>query len=257
MIPSHVVTLSPSQRILRAGALPPRSRPHRARALALIEVLACLTISSMLLTAVAVAFRGSFNSYKDAQQRGQLLDAGRDLMYRLITDIRMADSAGPYDPNATTFNNEKTQFASQIVPGSPLSGPATGGGSGTVGIQLAKTHADSVDPTASPSNPVLITWWFNAPSRTVYMSRKTGSGAAVTTTMSNFVQSFTLYLQPVLVPANSTTNTPATVAMLTAVVSTTLANKTAAGSRILADGGQDLTLTFTDSAMPRRTFGGS
>jgi hypothetical protein len=211
----------------------------------------------MLLTAVAFAFRGSFNSYKDAQQRGQLLDAGRDFMFHLVNDIRMADSAGPYDPNVTTFNTEKTQFASQVVPGSPVSGPPSSGGSGVIGIQLAKTHADSIDPTASAANPVIITYWFDAPSRTVYMSRKTGSAAAVTYTVSNFVQSFTLYLQPVLVPANTTTGAPATIALLRAVINTTLANQTAAGTRILADGGQDLTLTLTDSAMPRRAFGGS
>jgi hypothetical protein len=211
----------------------------------------------MLLTAVGFAFKGSFNSYKDAQERGQLLDAGRDFMYRLVSDIRMADSAGPYDPTTSTFNTEKSQFASQTVPGSPTSGPAASGGSGVVGIQLAKTHADSADPAASPANPVLITYWFDNNEKKVYMSRKTGAGAAVTYTMSPFVQSFTLYLQPVLVPANPNTGAPASIQMLRAVITTTLANKNAAGSRILADGSQNLTLTLTDSAMPRRTFGGS
>jgi hypothetical protein len=211
----------------------------------------------MLLTAVAVAFQGSFNSYKDAQERGHLLNAGRDLMYRIINDIRMADSAGPYDPTSTTFSTLKGQFASQIVPGSPTAGPSSAGGSGCLGIQLAKTHADTLDPTASPTNPVLITYWFDAPTNTVYMSRKTGSAAAVIYPMSPYVQSFTLYLQPVLVSANPNTGTAASIQMLRAVVNTTLANKNAAGTRILTDGSQNLTLTLTDSAMPRRTFGGS
>jgi Tfp pilus assembly protein PilW len=232
-------------------------RRRRRRALGLIEVLACVAISSMLLTAVAFAFKGSFNSYKDAQERGQLLNAGRNLMYRLVNDIRMADSAGPYDANATTFTTLKNQFASQIVPGSPTAGPPSTGGSGCTGIQLAKTHADSLDPTASPVNPVLITYWFDAATNTVYMSRKTGAAAAVTYPMSSFVQTFTFYLQPVLVPANPNTGSAASIQMLRAVVNTTLANKNAAGTRILSDGSQNLTLTLTDSAMPRRTFGGS
>ena len=89
------------------------------------------------------------------------------------------------------------------------------------------------------------------------MSRKTGSANAKTYTMCTFVQSFTLYLQPVLIPANSQTGTAASIAMLRAVVTTTLANKAADGTRILSDGGQDQTLILSDSAMPRRTFGGS
>ncbi|HVX85144.1 MAG TPA: hypothetical protein VH253_10050 [Phycisphaerae bacterium] len=250
-------TPAPRRRVAPSSRRPLAASSRRPSALSIIELLACLIISSLLLTSVAMAFRSSFNSYKDAQQRGQLLNAGRDLMYHLISDIRMCDSAGPYDPSTTVNASIQSEFAAQIVPGYPLSGPSTSGGSGVAGIQLAKTHADSLDPTASPSNPVLITYWFDAPSRTIFMSRKTGSAPAKTYTMSTFVQSFTLYLQPVLIPANSQTSTPASIAMLRAVVTTSLANKTAAGTRILADGGQDQTLILTDSAMPRRTFGGS
>src|ERR1700743_1887224 len=104
---------------------------RRRRGLSLVEVLICVAIGSMLLLSVGVAFRGSFNSYKDAQQRGHMLNDARGFMSRVTADIRMCDSAAPYDTTSATWTNEKSQFASGQVPGNTASGL---GGSGVLGI---------------------------------------------------------------------------------------------------------------------------
>ena len=70
----------------------PRSRRAR-RGLSLVEVLLCASIGAMILTAVAIAFRASFNSYKDNQQRGQMLNSVRGCVYSMTEDIRMSDVA--------------------------------------------------------------------------------------------------------------------------------------------------------------------
>src|SRR5450631_4096648 len=113
-----------------------RRSAHPARGLGIAELLVCLSISSVLLTAVAVAFRSSFNSYRDSQARGQMLNSGRGFMSALIADIRMSDAGGPYDPNSTVWNTETTQFNSLSIPGNPTTGLPSAGGSGIIGLQL-------------------------------------------------------------------------------------------------------------------------
>jgi Tfp pilus assembly protein PilW len=218
------------------------------RGLSMVEVLMCVTIGAMLLTSVAVAFRSSFNSYKDSQQRGQMLNAARGVMYRITSDIRMCDSAAPYDPNATVLATENTQFSSGKVPGSPTPGLSGAGGSGVLGIQLVKTHSDSWDPLASATNPVIISYWLNTATMQIMCTRQYGSVAPTPTPVCSFVQTFQIYMLPVF--SNSG------YVFRRAVVDMSLANKDANGNRILVDGGQDLTLTFSDAAVPRKLWPG-
>jgi prepilin-type N-terminal cleavage/methylation domain-containing protein len=230
-----------------------RSVPRftRRRGLGMVELMICLSISSLLLTFVAMTFQSSFNSYRDSQERGQMLNAARGAMKQIIEDIRMADAGGPYDPNASTMSNENTQFNSQTMPGSPTPGV---GGSGTIGIQLAKTHADAIDPTASAAHPVLITYWYASGTQQIMMTRQS-SAATITAPVCNFVQSFQVFIQPVYVPANAALGISAGVVMQRAVVTMSLANMDANGKQIIT-GGQKLTLTFSDAATSRKNFGG-
>ena len=224
------------------------SRSRRRRGLSLVEVMLCAGIGAMLLTSVAVAFRSSFNSYKDSQQRGQMLNAARGFMYRITSDIRMCDSAAPYDPNATTLSTENAEFSSGQVPGSTKAGLPSANGSGTIGIQMVKTHSDSWDPLASATNPVVITYWMDTTKMQVMCTRKYGSVAPTPAPVCSFVQTFQIYMMPVF--------TTSGYVFRRAVVDMSLANKDANGNRILTDGGQDLTLTFSDAAVPRKTYPG-
>ncbi len=232
----------------------PATRHHR-RGLGLFELLACLSISSMLLTAVAVAYKTSFNSYRDSQQRGQMLNSGRGILSMIVGDIRRADAAGPYNPSATITTNQTTQFNNQLVPGTPNTGLPASGGSGVIGIQLAKTHPDSIDPTASAAHPVIITYWFSSATEQVLMTRQSSVTPVTPQVVGNFVQSMQIYMQPVYVPANPSAGTTAGVVLQRAVLTLILANKDANGNRIIV-GGQDLTLTLSDAAMPRKNFSG-
>lgn len=245
---------TPGSRLSRRG--PSGHSLRSLRGLSLVEVLLCVAIGAMLLTSVAVAFRASFNSFKDSQQRGQMLNAARSFMNRITADIRMCDAAAPYDPTSAVSNAENSQFNNQIVPGYPNAGLSSAGGSGTIGIQLLKTHADSWDPLASPTNPVIITYWLDSTKTQIMMTRKMGSAAPTPYVICNFVQSLQIYMVPVYVPPNPQAGTSASVVLRRAVITTTFANKDSNGTRILADGGQDLTLTFSDAAVPRRSFPG-
>jgi len=215
-----------------------------------------MTISSMLLIAVGTAFRASFNSYKDSQERGQLLNSSRSFMYQIISDIRNSDAAGPYDTVAGTKATENGQYVSLQVPGNPTAGLSGAGGSGITGIQLIKSHADSLDPTASVANPVTITYWFDAANQRVLCTRQTGATTPTPRTVCSFMQSLQIYMQPVYVPANPRTGAGASVALSRAVVTAVLANKDVNGNRLISDGSQYLTLTFCDSATPRKSLSG-
>lgn len=233
-------------------------RTPARRGLSLVEVLLCASIGAMILTAVAVAFRASFNSYRDNQQRGQMLNSVRGCLYKMTEDIRNCDVAWPYDPNSTVYNTENSQFGTQyIVPGNPTSGMSSAGGSGVLGIQMLKTHSDSIDPTASTANPVTITYWYDNTQQEIFTTRKYGSSPASSpAVVSQYVQSLQIYMLPQYVPPNPQANLSAGATLRRATVTITLANKAADGSRILAEAGQDLTLVLTDSAVPRRTFPG-
>jgi Tfp pilus assembly protein PilW len=232
-----------------------RKRWPARRGLGVVELLVCLGISSMLLTAVGFAYLGSFNSFRDSQERGQMLNLGRGFMSQIIADIRMCDGGVPYDPSSSVNSVETLQFADLTIPGNPTSGPPVSGGSGAIGITLVKTHPDGFDSTASIASPVSITYQFDSTNKQIIRTRTQGASTTVTIACT-CVQNFKVYLQPVLIPANAQTGSPAHVALLRAVVSTTMQNKDGNGNQIIAKGGQLLTLVLSDSAMPRCTFGG-
>jgi hypothetical protein len=231
------------------------TRWHR-RGLGLVEVVLCVSISSVLFTGVAMAFRSTFNSFKDGQQRVQMLNSARSGLYAIIADIRASDSAAPYDANSSINADETTQFNDQLVPGNPTPGLPSAGGTGVRGIQMLKTRADSRDPAASAANPVVITYWLDAPTNTLYMTRQIGAATPTPYPVCKFVQSMQIYMQPLYLPPNPHTGTAATVVCRRVVVTVKLANKDAAGKRILSDSNQELTLTFTDSAVPRKSHVG-
>lgn len=235
---------------------PRPAAPHRrARGLSIIELVIFMTISSVLLLAIGTAFVASFNSYKESSERGQLLNSVRSFMYKITTDIRACDAAGPYDPVASTATMESTQFVSLLVPGAPTSGLVAAGGTGVLGIQLVKSHPDSIDPAASAANPVTITYWLDSANERILMTRQTGAISPTPTVVCNYVQSLQIYLQPVYVPANPRTGATAGIALSRAAIWVTLANRDANGKRLIADASQFLTLTLTDSAVPRKNFG--
>ena len=243
-------------------ALPLSSNQRRRapRGLSLVEVLLCVSIGAMLLTAVAVAFRSSFNSYKDSQQRGQMLNSARSFMSRITADIRMSDSAAPYDPTPATTTTENSQFFSGKVPGNVTAGLPSAGGTGVIGIQLVKSHPDTWDPLASPINKILITYWYDSTREQILMTRKMGANPTpVPSVVCNFIQTFQIFMLPFNSPAEplaTPTPWPGGYVLQRAVVDITLANKDASGNRIIVDGGQDLTLTLSDAACPRRQYPG-
>jgi len=226
----------------------------RRRGLSIVEVLVCLTISSMLLTAMGVTYLGSFNSYRDAQERGGLNANGRTFMRRIIADIRMSDVHGPYDLTSATLTTEQGQFNSQIMPGTPTSGLPSAGGTGINGIQMIKTHADTQDPNASTATPITITYWLDTTHARVMATRQVGAAAATATVVCTGVQNFQVFMQPVYVPANPATGTAGGVALLRAVVKLTLANTDGNGGTAIQGAGRALTITMTDAAMPRKGF---
>ena len=234
-----------------------KKKRRGGRGLGLIEVLLCVTISSMLLTAVGAACRSSFNSYKDAQQRGWMLHAARGGLDQITADIRSADSAAPYDPAASIATAENVQFSAGAVPGNPTPGLPSAGGSGVQGVQLLKTHADSRDPGASADNPLIIRYWLDAGARTIYMTREMGAATPTPYPVATSVQSLQIYMQPLLVSPKPQTGTSALAVCGQVVVSVSLANVDSSGERISSDGRQNLTPTFCDTAVPRKMLPGT
>ncbi len=230
------------------------SARRRRAGLSLIEVLVCLMISTMLLTAMGVTYVASFNSYRDAQERGGLIAQGRGVMRHMLADIRMSDVHGPYDPASATLSTEQAQFNLQIMPGTPTSGLPGSGGTGVHGIQMIKTHADSQDPNASTANPITITYWLDSAHYQILATRQAGAAAATPTVVCSGVQNFQVFMQPVYVPANPATGAAGGVALLRAVVKLTLVNSNGSGGTVLQGAGRALTITMTDAAMPRKGF---
>ncbi len=236
----------------------PRAANRKPRGLSLVEVLLCASIGAMILTAVAIAFRASFNSYRDNQQRGQMLNSVRGCLYSITEDIRNSDVAWPYDLTTAVSNTENTEFSTQyVVPGNPTSGMSSAGGTGVAGIQMEKTHPDTHDPTASASTPVIITYWYDPTQQEIFMTRKLGSAATGSAVlMCQFVQDLQIYMLPQYIPPQPQANLSAGATLRRATVTVTLANKSANGGRILAEADQDLTMVITDAAVPRRNFPG-
>jgi hypothetical protein len=208
----------------------------------------CSSIMAILFLAVGVFFHGSLNAYRDSQQRSTMLWGAREFMQHCAAAIRVSDYAAPYDPTPSVASTLNYQFQNGGVPGYPHAGLPTSGGSGTAGIQILKQHPDSDDPTASPTNPIIVTYWFDAPHRQILSTRQQGTNAAsAPVVVCSCVQSVAFYLQPAPGTASGR-------ALRRAVIQISLANRDANGNAILQWGGQNLTLDLAEAAWPRRNF---
>lgn len=245
-----------------------RLKPHafshrrRRRGLGLVELLICLSISSMILTATGAAFYGSFNSYRETMARGQMNAMGRSALTTIMRDVRMSDTHGPWDQNATMLQTEtNSQFGMGQMPGNPTPGLPSAGGSGALGIQMVKTHSDSQDPNAGEQQyQMTITYWYDSATRRLMTARQQSQTVTVASTLAagtcicEGVQSCRFYLQPMYIPYNPQrpSEQPAW-GLQQVVVVLTLANSDANGN-LVYDGGRNVTLTLTNAATPRRNF---
>lgn len=226
---------------------------RRKRGLGLVEMVICLTISSLLLTATGTAYFAGFNSYRDNLSRGNMLSSGRACLSSIVRDIRMGDGHVSYDPNSTTNTNELIQFTSGLMPGNTAAGLPANGGSGVIGIKIIKTHADTQDPNASTSTPVTILYWLDTTNKQIMTSRTLGNATPSTSVVCSGVNDFRLYLQPIYIPYDPATGAAAAWGLQRASMTLTLANSDANGNKITA-GGQNVNVTLTNSASPRRNF---
>lgn len=217
---------------------------QKRRGLALPEVLICLTICSLLLTATAVAFNASVHSYRDNQERNQLLSNGKLALRQMVRDIRIADSHAPI--NDTIQANATTLFAA---------GTATENS----GIQLVFSTPSGDFPSVSSSNNatwVYLKYAFNSTNKTIELTKQVGNQTPVTTTVARYVQDFRVRMEPARSTANVYSGNATYDILLRGVVSITLQNVDANGKMINNQGNQDVTIRLTDAAMPRKAFSG-
>jgi prepilin-type N-terminal cleavage/methylation domain-containing protein len=220
-----------------------KSRPtlsRQRRGLALTEVLICVAIAAMLLTATGLAFHASINSYRDNTDRNLLVAEGRIAMRQLITDIRQGDSHVPYESAAaSSFTHQGLTIDN-------------------TGIVIQKRHPDSDDPSINPTSSstwVLVTWRFDSANRNVIRER-TANGTTTTTMTAKFVQDFTIHMEPARSPDNVRAGNTDFDLLLRAVVNMTLQNMDANGKLFNNQGSGDVVERLIDSAVPRRNFAG-
>jgi len=77
-----------------------RMRRYTRRGLSLVEMLAALAISAMLLTATMVALDASFMAYADAAEQASTQAATRMITHRIVTLIRTSTAHGPLEADA-------------------------------------------------------------------------------------------------------------------------------------------------------------
>ena len=85
-------------------------------------------------------------------------------------------------------------------------------------------------------------------------TRQTGATVPPAQIVCTCVQNFQVYLQPIYLPYDPQTGSPAAWALERTVVVVTLANRDANGDKIIARAGQKLQLVLSDAAMPRHGF---
>lgn len=76
------------------------NKAFRRRGLSLVEMLAALAISAMLLTATMVALDASFMAYADAAEQASTQSATRMISHRLVTLLRTSTAHGPLEADA-------------------------------------------------------------------------------------------------------------------------------------------------------------
>ena len=75
-------------------------RRPAARGLAVVELLIALSISGMVLVAVAMCVDASFRAYSINQEQSDLMQRSRLAMHRVLTTIRTTDAHEPDDATA-------------------------------------------------------------------------------------------------------------------------------------------------------------
>ncbi|MDP6154202.1 MAG: prepilin-type N-terminal cleavage/methylation domain-containing protein [Phycisphaeraceae bacterium] len=76
-------------------------RTYRRRGVSLVELMAALVISALLLTATMVATDASFKAYAIATEEASAQISGRMVMTRMLTLVRTSTAHGPLLPDAT------------------------------------------------------------------------------------------------------------------------------------------------------------
>jgi len=153
------------------------------RGLALIEILICASIASMMLTATAIAFRASMGAYRDNSDRDMLMSHGRLAMRQLVNEIRQADSHRPVNdvdvPNAQNVFKAglTTEMAASRLP------------------KLARCRRTQYCP-GDDSTKVVLTWQYDPIKRCITRTRTVGGANATTTTVALYVQDFKVRMNP-------------------------------------------------------------
>jgi len=71
---------------------------HRA-GFTIVELLIALSISAMLLAAIAAAFNGSIINYQENEKIFRTINSARQAMYRITTQLRTAEAVDPCTPD--------------------------------------------------------------------------------------------------------------------------------------------------------------
>jgi hypothetical protein len=190
-----------------------------------------------------VAFRASVMAYRDSTERDLLISSGRGAMARIIAEIRQADAHGPVNdallPAATTL------FASgQVVENG--------------GIELLKKQPDADDPAIVPGDAntyVLITYRHDPAAMQVVRTRSSAAGTT-TAVVADYVKEFRVRLEPARSALNTYAGNTSFDLLLRAVVSMTMANVDARGTRLNNQGSGQVSVRFVDAAVPRKNFAG-
>jgi hypothetical protein len=214
------------------------------RGLALIEVLICATVASMLLTATAVAFRASVLAYRDNTDRNMLVSHGRLAMRQLINEIRQGDSHRPV--NDTAVPNALGVFKAGLT--------IENGG-----IEITKTQRDADEPDIDPNDSatfVKLIWQYDPVKRCITRTRTVGAGTPSIATIALYVQDFQVRMEPARSAAHVASGDPTFDLLLRAVVSVTLQNIDGTGKMQFNQGSGQVVERIIDAAVPRKNFSG-
>src|SRR5438046_2623081 len=105
-------------------------RLNAAPGIGLSESVLYIATLSVLLAGAGLAFRMIVTGFKVAQESGQMLTSARAALYQITEDTRSSDSAMPSDPVPAIANLECAQLRALIVPGNPIPGLPSAGGTG-------------------------------------------------------------------------------------------------------------------------------
>jgi len=216
---------------------------RRSRGLSLVEILLCVAIAAMMLLATGIAFRASVMSYRDNTERNLLTSTGRNVLNKIIAEIRQADAHGPV--NDSTLPNATTLFASGQI-------------TENAGIQLLKKQPDTDDPNIVPGNSntyVLITYSYD-PATFRILRTRSAAGVTTTDTVADYVQDFKVRMEPVRSAANVAAGNTSFDLLLRAVVFISLDNTDANGKMLNTQGNGLITTRLIDAAVPRKNFAG-